>query len=605
MTFIWTPPDPLDNKAKTRSIYMTELQAAANVKRVEIAQSQLSFINQNIGKNFVLGAVEELKTVVNQLAIDFGYPTGVEDPALLGRPYVTITKKYGKSVCHYPILNDLRMVLNTIIVRAPILMLAEDTKWGNYTEYNIDEGISLVNIFFVGDGVSPGKVTMSNNSRYIMEVKNKLSPLGLASYSISRLTGEKDTQLQTGITPVVQDICVDDTFIYYLDNQVDGSINIIRYYKDERTIPESTLNIQGPVIDIPYYSLNTIICDESKIYLLGEKYIDYVAEYPPTWHGPSIPPNDRYITLGVVISIDKTSFGSFSETTFNIVYGDLSSKINEEAMTNIDFSGGALDSDYIYSFYHTQAGWRRLVDDPEPWTYYGSSEPPHPSPGDIWVCTGHGEEFVGKYESLVLVRGDGNWFSHPNQSLWLAEGFLFSRNIVKINKSSGVVTRLDADITYDTGGGGFAVENNYLYYRYSNKIRIFNKFSGTYINEVTASTFGGSISSNQAYEITNPEKIIPYSDEFTPTKGQKNVAKNTNVVLHIKDDNSGVDKTSIEMIIFGQSVPLVIVGTRSDYTLTYNPTHDFNPGQVIEVNVKADDLAGNSFSETYSFQIAT
>jgi hypothetical protein len=121
MTFIWTPPDPLNNKAKTRSIYMTELQVAANVKRVEIAQSQLSFINQNIGKEFVLGAIEELKTVTNQLAIDFGYSTGVEDPLLLGRPYVTITKKYGKAVCHYPILNDLRVVLNALEIQAGLI----------------------------------------------------------------------------------------------------------------------------------------------------------------------------------------------------------------------------------------------------------------------------------------------------------------------------------------------------------------------------------------------------------------------------------------------------------------------------------------------------
>jgi len=121
MIFTWTPPDPLNDTAKTKSIYMTELQVAANVRRVEIAQSQLSFINQNIGKKFILSAIEELKTVTNQLAIDFGYPTGVEDSALLGRPYVTITKKYGKSVCHYPILNDLRLVLNALVIQTGLI----------------------------------------------------------------------------------------------------------------------------------------------------------------------------------------------------------------------------------------------------------------------------------------------------------------------------------------------------------------------------------------------------------------------------------------------------------------------------------------------------
>jgi hypothetical protein len=132
MTFTWTLPDPLNNTAKTKSIYMTELQVAANVRRVEIAQSQLSFINQNIGKKFILSAIEELKTVTNQLAIDFGYPTGVEDSALLGRPYVTITKKYGKSVCHYPILNDLRMVLNNLV---SFIILTPET-WSTPQTFN-------------------------------------------------------------------------------------------------------------------------------------------------------------------------------------------------------------------------------------------------------------------------------------------------------------------------------------------------------------------------------------------------------------------------------------------------------------------------------------
>jgi len=38
---------------------------------------------------------------------------------LLGRSYVAITKKYGKFVCHYPILNDLRQVLNLLIEQYP------------------------------------------------------------------------------------------------------------------------------------------------------------------------------------------------------------------------------------------------------------------------------------------------------------------------------------------------------------------------------------------------------------------------------------------------------------------------------------------------------
>jgi hypothetical protein len=114
-TFTWTSPDPLNNKAVSRSIYITELQAAVNTRRTEISLTPITFIDQGIGRKFRLDAIEELKIVTNDLAILYGYPTGVQDPALLGRPYVTITKKYGKTVCPYPILNDLRVVLDKMV----------------------------------------------------------------------------------------------------------------------------------------------------------------------------------------------------------------------------------------------------------------------------------------------------------------------------------------------------------------------------------------------------------------------------------------------------------------------------------------------------------
>ena len=111
--FIWTEPDPLDNTAQTRSIFVTELQDAANVKRAELGQPDLVFTDQSIGQLFSLTAIDELKEAIENLATDFGY-SGISDPNLLGRDWVEITKKYGKEVCHYPIINDMRQVLNAI-----------------------------------------------------------------------------------------------------------------------------------------------------------------------------------------------------------------------------------------------------------------------------------------------------------------------------------------------------------------------------------------------------------------------------------------------------------------------------------------------------------
>jgi len=94
VSYIWTPPDPLNETAKTRSIYITELQDAYR----NMIGFPLPMIDQSIGKPFRLDAIEELKTRINQLAIDRGYIGGVQHPSLLGRPYVDITKKYGKDV---------------------------------------------------------------------------------------------------------------------------------------------------------------------------------------------------------------------------------------------------------------------------------------------------------------------------------------------------------------------------------------------------------------------------------------------------------------------------------------------------------------------------
>lgn len=117
MPFDWTPPDPLNNSAITRSIYITELQDAANIKRAEISQSSLSYIDQSIGEVYLYEAVEELKEVVNQLALDFGYSGGVENAELLGRPYSDHPTLYGSIATGYNILNDLRQVLDLLEVQ--------------------------------------------------------------------------------------------------------------------------------------------------------------------------------------------------------------------------------------------------------------------------------------------------------------------------------------------------------------------------------------------------------------------------------------------------------------------------------------------------------
>lgn len=111
----FTQPDPLRAGVKTLSIYITELQDCVNTKREEIGQVATIFISQKVDKTMSLTAIEELKTRVNTLAIDFGFSGGVTNSSLLGRPYVNHPKVGGNPAAGFPIINDLRRVLNLLI----------------------------------------------------------------------------------------------------------------------------------------------------------------------------------------------------------------------------------------------------------------------------------------------------------------------------------------------------------------------------------------------------------------------------------------------------------------------------------------------------------
>ena len=105
---------------------------------------------------------------------------------------------------------------------------------------------------------------------------------------------------------------------------------------------------------------------------------------------------------------------------------------------------------------------------------------------------------------------------------------------------------------------------------------------------------------------TGEDEIPPYTAGHEPAKGDVNVSIDTNIVVHVLDDNSGVNESTILMTVEGVDVSPVITGTSADYTLTYDPPVNFGYGQVVDVTVDAYDLAGNPMvQDAYSFIITT
>jgi hypothetical protein len=96
----------------------------------------------------------------------------------------------------------------------------------------------------------------------------------------------------------------------------------------------------------------------------------------------------------------------------------------------------------------------------------------------------------------------------------------------------------------------------------------------------------------------------PFTSGHYPPKNETNVPINTNISVHIQDENSGVKLSTIIMKVNSSTVNPFITGTRADYTLIYDPAVDFGYNEIVAISLNADDNAGNSMNtDSYTFKI--
>jgi len=290
MVFIWTAPDPLNNKAVTLSIYITELQEAVNEKRVEIALAPISFINQRVGKKFRFRAITELKIEINDLAILYGYPTGVQDPALLGRDWVSMTKRFGKYLVSYPIINDMRMVLDDLISVLPKLVII------NWTE---GDGVTYDENNLINAEITAGPIEIqsqrNNHAIYLdsrMSVDEKYVYTGYLTWggglNIRKYNVGSNVVINYNIISRLcpRDFEVDDAHIWlaHTDSNDDGTPDKNKCYISNLTkepvfvldqeriavLPqEYRVTYGSPDFNAPLYSWRNLTCDVDNIYVSG------------------------------------------------------------------------------------------------------------------------------------------------------------------------------------------------------------------------------------------------------------------------------------------------------------------------------------------------
>jgi len=100
------------------------------------------------------------------------------------------------------------------------------------------------------------------------------------------------------------------------------------------------------------------------------------------------------------------------------------------------------------------------------------------------------------------------------------------------------------------------------------------------------------------------DKTLPYIAELHPAKDANNIPVNTNINVHIRDNGSGLKKPSVTLSVNGSLVSPTIYGEASNYSVSYNPSANFNHNQHISVSLTAEDSAGNKMTESWSFKTA-
>ncbi|OPL13835.1 MAG: hypothetical protein AVO38_12755 [delta proteobacterium ML8_D] len=119
--------------------------------------------------------------------------------------------------------------------------------------------------------------------------------------------------------------------------------------------------------------------------------------------------------------------------------------------------------------------------------------------------------------------------------------------------------------------------------------------------------YGESGNSNEVvWSFNSVDSDPPNTSGHIPGKNATGVAPNTNIIVHVIDAGDGVDRSSLVMRVNGETVAPAISGSPADYTLTYDPSVDFNYGQVITVEIDAQDLSDppNVMDhESYNFTI--
>ncbi|MDZ7268630.1 MAG: gliding motility-associated C-terminal domain-containing protein [candidate division KSB1 bacterium] len=97
----------------------------------------------------------------------------------------------------------------------------------------------------------------------------------------------------------------------------------------------------------------------------------------------------------------------------------------------------------------------------------------------------------------------------------------------------------------------------------------------------------------------------PFVSDRQPAAGAQEVAANTAISFHLRDEASGVAGESLALWVNGAAVVPALSGGPRDYLVQYQPAVAFAPGENVTVRITAHDraLPPNHLVEEFSFRV--
>jgi len=102
-----------------------------------------------------------------------------------------------------------------------------------------------------------------------------------------------------------------------------------------------------------------------------------------------------------------------------------------------------------------------------------------------------------------------------------------------------------------------------------------------------------------------PDYQVPYIENEDPSRGEENVARDTNISFDVKDAGVGVDIDTLELYVNNRKKTPVVSSISDGYHVEYNPLNDFFYGQTVEITVKIKDASDyeNTLCDMWRFYI--